>query len=237
MSTSGAYISVVKRGPFGPQRERLLAQARWLLQHANDPGLVNVYTVLEDGYEMELLESHNQVHALQIVELLESNVWCHPTTAAFNPDAFAAYLVSLPHGELLLDWAATLSLSEDYCDTHGDPTFENIMRRGTQLVLIDPLPDRVSSGQLPSIKTLDLGKVMQSTIGYEHVKRGYYESFEDLTLLDDHWYRGVVPPAEWEHVRFFAALHIARFIPYQTSELAMLWDDWFPRILKRLQEG
>ena len=53
------------------------------------------------------------------------------------------------------------------CLTHGDPTLENCMRRKDgALVLIDPLPPI----NVPPVRAVDLGKLLQSYMGYERLR-------------------------------------------------------------------
>jgi hypothetical protein len=57
---------------------------------------------------------------------------------------------------------------ENYCFTHGDPTLANVMRRrdGSGIVLIDPCPPRPG---IPSLREVDVGKLLQSVAGWEGV--------------------------------------------------------------------
>lgn len=59
--------------------------------------------------------------------------------------------------------------------THGDPIIDNVMwrvrtlglERKSELVLIDPIP---ACPALPDVEAVDVGRVIQSAIGYEHVR-------------------------------------------------------------------
>jgi hypothetical protein len=53
------------------------------------------------------------------------------------------------------------------CLVHGDPTLSNTMLNGAlELRLIDPAPPRYGVPQLPEV---DLGKLLQSAMGWEHL--------------------------------------------------------------------
>jgi hypothetical protein len=54
--------------------------------------------------------------------------------------------------------------------THGDPTLANVLYRGQDLVIADPLPP---GDKIPSYREVDIAKVSQSVIGWEHVAHGW----------------------------------------------------------------
>jgi hypothetical protein len=49
---------------------------------------------------------------------------------------------------------------------HGDPTLANIMLRGEELILIDPVAPR---GKIPPLPEVDYGKMLQSALGWEGI--------------------------------------------------------------------
>lgn len=240
ITTSGASVTVLKTAPEGPVRDRLFAQYDWCAKHRDDQGIVNVVRKHEDGYEMELLRARpNDLSARDVIEVLNRNVWgTLPPPNAFDEEKHLAYLTSLPFGTTLADTARTLTPYDDsvWCDTHGDPTFENVMRRAHTLVLTDPLPDRVLSGELPSVRALDLGKVLQSVIGYEYVKSGTVGSIHGLEFSSWTWdvVRRFFSVKEMHLAEFFLCVHVARLIPYQPDSQVDLWEQALEILLERL---
>ena len=96
-------------------------------------------------------------------------------------------------------------------NTHGDPTFENVMlSQSGELTLIDPLP---CSSRMPPIADVDVGKIVQSLLGYERIVAGGVAN--------------VWQAVEWLHVithaypaaAYFTGVHLVRLMPYQTEEL------------------
>ncbi len=115
---------------------------------------------------------------------------------------------------------------------HGDPTLDNCMLRPTEkgydLVVIDPLP--AGEGKMPNIRAVDLGKMLQSAIGYEHViygderfphdsRLGKAKSLEmSMRILsgqDDDDTRGA-----W----IFCMIHLVRLLPYQSRHKRVFTD-------------
>ena len=237
MSTSGASISVLKTAEPGPVLDRLEAQAVWLRKHEHT-NIVKVLNIREDGYEMELLDQTGPVSVSPavILGMLEAAVWNQSADASewFNPGACEEYVGGLVRGDQLLEWLATFD-TFGFCDSHGDPTRENVLWRGHHVpVLTDPLPDVVWGGRLPSCRALDIGKIIQSLVGYESVKAGrlnlgttwQWPAFEVRDLRarcrNDN---------EWNLSLCFACIHVARLIPYQSPEHQVLWNRWLPEMI------
>ena len=134
-------------------------------------------------------------------------------------------------------WVRALVPFEGYADTHGDPTLENLMYRPStgEPVLIDPLPDAVLDDKVPSVRALDLGKVLQSGIGYEGVKTGRFSGWMINPVIFDAVQARCRDQREWAQSRALCALHVCRFIPYQTDDLRERWISWLPGILDALR--
>ena len=121
-----------------------------------------VLQLTPDGYIMPMMiEISGDASLLQsIVSLLQQEVWCH---APIDHDerwvtAFAERFGFIPPKYIY---------EEKPVRTHGDPTAANAMMtdRG-QLRLIDPKPP---GRGIPSFMSVDLGKVIQSAMGWESV--------------------------------------------------------------------
>ena len=238
-STSGATLTVRKSAPIGKARNRLFAQAEWLKQF-DSLNIVKVLEITEDGYTMPYLEPTLDVQpaglAGRTIFILTRDVWCWPSMNTFKLSEFTKYVGSFGNVELEVFTSRMLPeiLRQEFVMTHGDPTFENTLSLDGEVVLVDPLPDPALEGRMPDVRAVDLGKILQSALGYEAIKRGLLESYIlDLPTWKTVRYtcRG---PEEWDLARYFCALHIARFIPYQTPELRRKWMYWYASLLELL---
>ena len=243
--SSGAQFEVLKTAPAGPVRNRLLAQATWLQRH-KDPGIVRVTRTLLDGYAMELLHTGDDaVYATDsrkvdaIINILARCVWNRPAPVMEWPH-FKDYLAALDYrtdSKFLTSWLEEIhELRVPMRDTHGDPTLENLLWRDRRVpVLVDPLPDAVLRGKMPPLRAVDLGKILQSALNYERVKRGEAQSWSWNSNIAYTVRETCSDTHEWELACFFAAVHVARFIPYQSSADEMRWRVWFPNIVECLR--
>lgn len=117
-----------------------------------------------------------------------------------------------------------LDLQVHVCDNiHGDPTVENVMQRGDQLLFIDPIP---ANHYIPSIMAVDLGKMLQSIFGYEKKARPSMPTLDvedPMRLARDLLSSFTLSDEHVSH--YFLCVHIARLIPYQTEDRRYIfWD-------------
>jgi hypothetical protein len=243
---SGARMAVLKTAPPGKARDRLHAQAAWL-KTFDDPHIVKVLEEREDGYVMPYLQTpewplkNPLVMMDAVLSILSTSVWVRPAPVPLDYSTFVTYLESLRQPLLTAYWWEIIEQGSnavwDYThDIHGDPTLENLLFAcdGTP-VLVDPIPDAVLDGKIPPVRAVDLGKCLQSCLGYELVKRGLQTKW-----LGDQKLSNIIKPyarseAEWEFSKFFCAVHVARFIPYQTEYFHQQWTSWFPEIVETLK--
>jgi len=95
--------------------------------------------------------------------------------------------------------------------------------------LVDPIP--ADGVNIPRLKAVDLGKLLQSALGYERVKAdGEYFSPDfgaaEAVLIDESEFDRML---SW----YFCYLHILRLIPYHTSKKRKVFRDWLPLIETR----
>jgi len=238
---SGARFEILKWSDDPRVVRRLHAQYHWL-KDRDYPSLVRV-GVWRDrhdgraGYMMELLEPGLVIGAFprdaaqRVVDAL-APVWAEPP---LRPGPWVPRLDHLPP-ELTPWWAELTVAPHHYCGTHGDPTLENMMQRGPQTVMIDPVPDIVLDGKVPAIRALDYGKILQSGLGYEAIRRGYRSRW----ALDQPIFAVVRDAArdddEWRQACWCCALHVAKFLPYQPDDLRAWWTAEWPGIVRALRE-
>jgi hypothetical protein len=239
----GDVVTKTTTEPVGsPTHQRLVAQHEWLSRYAASPLVVNVGSLLHNGYEMERLEHVDDTvstydRITHVIAVLKSVVWSNePVT---HPGMFHQWYLRWRFSDLLDDWKAIGRIHHhELVDVHGDPTVENVLVRSRDgfrvMVLTDPLPDAITDGKLPSVRALDVGKLLQSAIGYEAVKCGVVDrwSIPDRATLDA--IRATTTTIEeWRRSLWFLRLHVRRLIPYQTPRLAETWtnslkeiDEW-----------
>lgn len=216
------------------QDERIVArleeQYHWLHNHPAR-GLVRVINVIHGGYTMERL-SPLPVHVIdpsklarEIIAVLSTDCWSRRAEVKASWGVHQTYVLSRLvelglegrfGNELLNQGDAVRQLTEAEqlrpCLTHGDPTFSNTLLRYGRLVLIDPLP---AGETMPPLRAVDLGKVLQSLLGYERIRFGLPwpepMRYDDARQLIASYCTSV---GEWLAVRYFAAVHFVRLLPY-----------------------
>lgn len=104
---------------------------------------------------------------------------------------------------------------------HGDATMENTMwRENYGLVLIDPLPDL---DKIPAYKQVDLGKILQSVLGWEFAKHGQTPNAADQHGLIKILQQETFSLQDWNSVCFWCAVHLERIKPYTDDEKLLAW--------------
>lgn len=167
-----------------------------------------------------------------VAGILRRNVWSQPYPGAAVRD----WSVIREHPDVYRWWLRLPALAhDDYCDTHGDPTLENLMMRLDGVpVLIDPIPDAVFDGRVPSIRALDLAKLLQSALGYEDVRRGTADAWNLDPWLAYRVRENCRDELEWQRTCCLCLLNVHRFIPYQNDVLRKRWEKWLPSIAETL---
>lgn len=174
---------------------RVRDQGVWLTQFGDCNPLPQVFQVLWNGYEMEKLQSRDlPITVLEtyhrcdlILELLQGEIWVYKPMQRtlyernFNTREHKLYIKRLLRDVDRREWWPYLRSYVDTIDwctlktavTHGDPIIDNLLwRRGvsnaiTDAVLIDPIP---SCPALPDLAAVDVGRVIQSAVGYEAIR-------------------------------------------------------------------
>lgn len=224
--SSGAAITrlITTVNKVGGDRE--VAQGLWMQKHECD-ALPKVKGVGETGYAMEkltplpidLLDVHTTL--LEIFRKLETHIWSQPAQISMRMIDHAAKLESLRETtslseRILLDKLRYVVNWSDLADclTHGDPTVDNAMLRNGEIVLTDPIP---ATTAIPDLRAVDLGKMIQSYVGYEmyryqlngprHGER--LSEFLDIICIDSN---------EKVAALYFAVVHFVRAHPYMSGD-------------------
>ncbi len=209
---------------------RVIEQARWLKQHSDVLGLPQVIGSTATTYTMprlyppKLSATYTATQAvLDVYDMLNVGLWRRPTGVRQDLTALREYVTArvsewLPMlGVVLIEFIDRGGLVGcTSCDTHGDPTLDNLMcdAKG-QLVIIDPLP---ANERVPTLKAVDLGKLLQSAFGYELVKHQDARwSVNTETVLN--YIKQRESEVDSHAALFFCAVHYLRLLPYQTNEV------------------
>lgn len=228
---SGAVIiecsgdRILKLGD-GHVGQRINDQRRWLEEHQSN-GVIPVERVTQNAYIMPRgSEWSDPVVGRQvfdgIVELLSAYVWVKPpfvfteSPTPFRHKQSALSRATSVAGDVLnaltelctlVDWTAVPKVL-----THGDPTFCNSLWLNDKLVLCDPIP---ASHHVPDIRAVDLGKLMQSCMGFESIMYGWHMA----ELASPYWIKELCrDDNEWQAAVYCGVLSIARMLPYLQSQ-------------------
>lgn len=195
-----------------------------------------VYEVFKDGYAMQALEHPPLRTQQQVSDLLQKThdvlrdfYWFQPTCVRMN-DRWDVHLIQWLHGTCPHHASETVQLLRRVyspglqvvarpCLIHGDPTLANVMVDATgRLRLIDPIKPM---GKVPSFCEVDMGKLLQSAMGWEHtlapdrcVQPWPRHQYEVLAGYDQ-----VIKARAW----FWCAVHALRVLPYAKSETVREW--------------
>lgn len=189
-----------------------------------------------------------QHHLTGIKSILKNRVW---SRTAFRVQPYlwqnniTDHCVSVledhgvPDGDIesfmkLMDMAignATLEFEE--CTIHGDPTLDNLLLRPNpqkvgirDFVIADPIPpDR----RIPNDRAVDLGKLLQSALGWESVKAGGDWRDDPLDCI-----KAVLKDEDYDmccRAWFWCCVHMIRILPYARGK-----DDIYPHVRKMVHE-
>jgi len=189
-----------------------------------------IYVIGADGYGMERLyhEPLALIHEEEIfrvmLRLLDRVVW----QRRHHSHPWKGHLKTW----LLMNWnfpgvACPVHLMDRLYDhryeefgqyIHGDPTLSNVMvDKHGDIKLIDPIRPE---GKIPWLKDVDLGKMLQSVIGWEHVVFNW-DMPEDTCVQV---FYAHFTTLELERALFWLMIHALRIIPYaKGNSLTSFW--------------
>ena len=216
-----------KQGVMG----RVVQQGLWLQNHPYEM-LPRVYEVTYDGYLMEWLTDppyellDHRVLLNRVWEALHA-LWGRTPVTALVRDAHQRKIDELvtTKNEAVIRQLGQLRDRITWPNlqaglTHGDPTLDNVMLRGSQIVLIDPIP---ATHAVPDLRSVDTGKLLQSILGYELLR--YANTTYDWRLRPQDLRNLVVNDHEWLATVYWCVVHLLRAIPYMPNEdvVAGVW--------------
>lgn len=151
---------MLKLGPGESER------GRWC-QRLGEQVCAVVHVVMDttDGYVMEQLDDVVPYPALlrDMEQILATHVWSQPAM-----QIQLTFLDELAKRIRILPPPPCLS---GYTLTHGDCTVSNAMKRGEQLLIVDPLP-QWGRHHVDSVPETDMARLLQSAMGWEIVAYG-----------------------------------------------------------------
>lgn len=237
---------VVKLGePGTPVGERINAQTKWLLSHENETYVADVIAYWDGAcimpkydplpYEWEPTDTTADLVA-KTLHALSADVWCWAPMYAGGPTPLAAKWETC-EANLSFDvqcQALDLYSQIDWrevrrCHTHGNPTISNCMYAFWSPRLIDPTP---ATPEVPDIRAVDLGRLLQSALGWETIIGAY----DGLGLTVSHSDEAWKPIAsvcdnlnEWYATIFCCVLHVAALKSYVDSDKGLLAEEMIAR--------
>lgn len=237
---SGARILV---GPkhtmkFDVERTRTFVrdQGAWLTGWQNVELLPRVTEVFSTGYTMETVRVPrlDEVNVLDTCELmlrlLREQLWCKAApnfrSGSSFPQDNGAYVQRLVDNveeqrarqRVLTDRLREFRREIDWDDvrygmTHGDAILDNVgFRAQGELVILDPIP---ASYALPNWSSVDVGRIIQSMVGYESVRyarsHGNVHDYDAAVATVLNWYMPKnFKVNEARACLYFAIIHMLR---------------------------
>jgi hypothetical protein len=208
--------------------ERTRLQGEWLMKHQSVI-FPAVLELLPGGYAMERLSSA-PIWALDHMELLHymldglaKRVWSHEPVVRYDVDTTLRRVRQIADRYVLddaYDILSEVATELDWddlaaCLTHGDATFDNVMFRGEQLVMIDPIPATLTVG-VPDLWSADMGHILRSVIGFERVR--YRDDNQHLRVTAKQFRFHIDDDQEWTATVFWCAVHLLRTLPYAPND-------------------
>lgn len=223
---------VVKLAPEKATGQRVMDQGLWLQKHPS-PAVPKVFQVYARSYVMErlivppfwALDHITMIHMAYVQ--LAAHIWSQPADVEF----IGTGETEAKYRKLCTDFDMTDTVERldklvrkiqwdrlKRCLTHGDPTFENVMFRDTEyggdLVIADPIP---ASSAVPDLRCVDLGKMLQSALGWEQIRYG--GRWPKLRAGTMDVLRYAEDKNEWAATAFWAAVHLLRAFPYVSDDV------------------
>ena len=236
-TNSGAHVFLtanhaVKVAAGGKVRRRLHDQAEYM-RHIGPELTPHVDFHVPGGYVMEKCwpyrASKPEQYVADVVPVLEQ-IWRRPTVRGTSHDLGAHYRYVMERVRQCMPTYETrvshLIQSLDLascrpCLVHGDPTYENVMKRPGSILLADPLPPQP---YMPELAAVDVGKVLQSLLGYELVERtwsiaAWQVDSERATQMVSEALNRPEYDREVRAAAWFAFAHCVRLLPYKREEV------------------
>lgn len=259
--SSGAVLEIGARqvkkwGPAGTIGPRILEQGKFLLE-IQGKGVVRVGELLDSGMQLGYTMEHLTVPPIElldtktvlrrIVVCLCDHVWC-----SFNDLVQYDPIAHRKRMDPLWDYAgkatsALPAILEDLeswfihedvraCRTHGDSIIDNVLLRGEDVVITDPIR---ATPAIPDLRCVDIGRLIQSAVGYERVRydlRGpaflNYDAVREIVA--DY---GNITYEEWVCSVYWACCHLLRSMHYVDDPVrkALVRECYLP-LLDQLQQ-
>lgn len=186
-----------------------------------------IYKVSEDSYLMEQLFPPGKKNLLAVKELLTRHVWNREVQIEPWKHHFHTWMEKTG-SQFLIKYLETIYPTNTLvgCETHGDPTWANVMKNDSgEYRLIDPLPHR---SEKPKLREVDLGKLLQSAIGWEEVLMSRQDF--DISEVKIAKILHGENPETCEKAKFWLKVHLWRLLPFANKNNR-------PDIAKKAQEA
>lgn len=219
--SSGAAVRILESSVIKSGGPRVSQQGLWLYAHSSIASLPHVFRVEAEYYEMERLEERHAGFVMSDHAQAVAGLWANEPEVTFELDMHQHKISALltAHAPDLYDTVMVRSdsLPWDHLKrglTHGDPTVENVMRHPVRdhLVLIDPIP---ATPAVPDLVSVDLGKMLQSAIGWESVRYDLpYKPSLTSSLAGLRHVMRELPVVDSAAAWYWCVVHLLRALPY-----------------------
>lgn len=184
---------------------------------------------LGESYIMERLEEPNSPdwHWAKLTlgymrEVLQKRVWSKKIDSASSDwiVKLVDFLNTIPLDVSLYEEVIQrlfVRFELDNSLVHGDPTLANVLYRDNgELVIVDPISP---TGKIPPHWTVDLGKLLQSAIGWETSQFGWeYDTPSCIKVVLDG-----IEDVDKARAWFWCAIHCLRILPYAKNHTTHQW--------------
>lgn len=171
--------------------------------------------VIDNGYIMETADAeHTHICMLRtagrVIDVLETHVWPRPYPVNWDwRKEFVAWAKNQHHDTLpMLRELYPPGVKSVHHYIHGDPTLSNVVyTRHGRVQLIDPI---APTGKVPGLREVDIGKLLQSVIGWEHLMYGWPPPAPYVMTGVAHRFTD----EELRRAVFWLGVHALRILPY-----------------------
>lgn len=217
---------MVKDGPF----EALEAEAVHLDYLGKDVAAqVFMFGQNPDGSGRLIMEQLPHVPEYDLlllaIRVLDDAVWSRKPYPKWNgiveheTGLHWARQFQLRFGFTVPDWVVK---GEEYCLIHGDPTLANMRFDGIRLRFIDPKPP---GNGIPPLASVDLGKIMQSYLGWEIALHSKVDAIGMMPHYVDHQINPFenFPEEELRRAMFWCMVHFLRIVHREGQSWLGYW--------------
>lgn len=216
---SGAFSIVLGEKTIKIGNDRVGEQGKWIYNNYNKY-LPKVNSFLNNSYVMETLNkfelnTSKEDFIKELVLILQNHFWINDCENFIDDKEHVKKLYDICYSFNIYDKMIKIKKNIEWNDLtkgkiHGDPIFDNIMFKNN-IIIIDPLP---STPAIPDLISVDLGKILQSVMGYENDI--YFDN--RLKDCDINVLKNIFSKEDWYASKYWCIFHFLRTLKYLNEE-------------------